>query len=267
MKKLILLSTLIFSLLSCKKEIEPYSIEKPIDDSIRIESIFYKIRNGYGDLYNDYTVSYVYESGKIKEIKNYLNRYNKIYEYESGLVINRKYYEIDEEKIVAIDSFLYDQNNLLKQVFGYSLDENKTQTLWRVRKFSHDSYGKIIKTEDYRMPENEKSFIREYSWEDQNVNKYKYYHSDETSIVNIEEFYEYDQSFNYQCLEIVDIDQPISVNNLSNMTLNDYLGQYEGIYSIENQFEYNDNDLPIKIVRHSLGIFDTYADTILITYQ
>ncbi len=51
------------------------------------------------------------------------------------------------------------------------------------------------------------------------------------------------------------------------MELYDYIGNYEGIYKIDMQYEYDENDLPKKIIRETYSAFDFFRDTLVINYE
>lgn len=252
---------------SCSdQDIEPYQIDKPIPESVKVKSIEYKIRSDIMSLNREYEEEYIYEEGKLIEIKKYQGRYNKIYRYLGEELQSRNLFDLEDNKLLAIDSFVYDYDDLLHGTLHYQIDENDNSQLRRKTEFYHNNAGQLIKAQYYRMPENEKTFTKEYIWQDSNVVNYRYYYVDENSTINIEEVSEYDQSLNHQCLNIVDIDEPISINNVVSMKLSDYIGNYDGILAYANEIEYNEHDLPTQIISRRIGVFNIFQDTITINY-
>ncbi|HFA49651.1 MAG TPA: hypothetical protein ENJ95_11625 [Bacteroidetes bacterium] len=269
MKKIALPALLLILLFSCKHE--PLTtgipvVQNPVS-TIKLKSIEYKIRNGYGDLNKDYITEYVYENNRIVGINNFLDRYDKRYTYTDGKVSERAYFDLNKNRVVAVDSFIYKPNGQLKEKKHYQTDENGLKIYRRKTKFYFGDNGKIKKSEDYRIPENELTFTHEYIWESGNIVRHKCYFEDGSSLSNIEEIFEYDQGQNHLALCIADIDEPQSKNNFSDMELSDFIGNYDGIFKIENEFEYNDDNLPEKIICSKRGVFDTFRDTLLIEYQ
>lgn len=264
MKNSLIFLILILVLLNscCKEKIEVPGIKYKQLDSIKIESISYKIRNSYGDLNKDYITSFSYTDDKITEITNHINKYDLIFSYSSEKLLTKKFFDIEDEKIVAIDSFIYNQSGLLREKLRYNFDENGLKILRIKTKFYYNSASQIRKKVDFRMPDEEATFSKSYTWEEGNIK--------EVTISNnswdITELYSYDQLNNFWCLNSADIDEPASKNNVLKMDLVDEIGIYEGLRSQENKIEYNEFDLPAKIFSTRITAFDVYNDTILINY-
>lgn len=228
---LILISLLGVFLNSCTKdEITPNNdggiLEHKIDDSesiysstkipnpIRIAWIDATIRNGFGDLNEDYISDYIYEDDKLVEITNYNKFFNAWYTYDGDKVSSRLKIYRDHLNIHGEyrDSFLYAPNGLLDEKWSYSYWYG-TWSFNRIERFYHNTDGKIIKMETYNPAGGPASYIKEYEWENGNIIKYKWYKLGGGSP-NIEAFYEYDQSNNHLQLNIVDVDEPTSNNRL-----------------------------------------------------
>lgn len=72
-----------------------------------------------------------------------------------------------------------------------------------------------------------------------------------------------------QCLNVADIDQPLSNNNAISMVLDDHRGTYDGTWTLEyiREMEYNEHGLPFEIVTAGVSFFNTFRSTITINYS
>ncbi len=253
---------------ACDDEItEPYTISVPPVAMVKVASIDYVSRSSPANQDVEYTVRYLYEGDQLVEIQNYLNLYNKRYTYNGDQVASRRLFDIAKARDIGIDSFFYNAYGLLEGVARYYVPETAPPDYQMKRLFSYHANGQLAKIEDFEMPESKLLFTREYEWDGENLANMILYYSEPQVLVDIKEEYEYDQANNYQRLFVADPDEPVTLNNLTRMNLTDRLGNFDGIYTVENEMTYNADNLPMQIIRKQFGVNDGAVDTIRINYQ
>lgn len=268
MKKLLYLALSVFTFSACDEEVtEPYTIPGPSLQLVKVASIDYKINSEFGNPEEEYTVTFHYEGDRLVEVQNDQNRYDKRYRYEGDQLVSRRLYRRASAREVLVDSFFYNAYGLLEGVASFALLEAGTPDYRLKRLFSYYPNGQLAKIEDFRMPENELLFTREYQWEGANLSSMLYYYVEQNVVVDIKEVYQYDSSINYRRLFHADPDEPLTQSNITSMELTDYIGNYDGIYDIKHEISYNQDDLPVQIIRRQLGVNGGSLDTIQIHYQ
>lgn len=269
-KRLLLSNTLLISLCFVACEQEPptsFQIEKPAQDSFRIDYIDYS--STVGNVFQDiirYRMEYEYtEDGKLSEVKNYYNFYDKKYRYDGDKVSSITLFD-KQSKAVAMDSFLYNDDGFLVNAFTYQIDDLVPISLREESYFFYDQSKGTLRRKEVHLSTSDNIFVSEYTWDKGNVVSRKQY-LDGGGGIDVLETFQYDQFDNYQCLSPVVIDEPISTNNITEMQLTDFAGNYDGTIMLRNEVLYNENDLPEKIISVKLNVFDVLIDTIYIKYQ
>ncbi|MEQ8242068.1 hypothetical protein [Fulvivirga sp.] len=240
-------------LCNCNTDIEPDLLPNSTIGLFRVDSIHHigVISLEQGDT-SDYTEIYLYENNRLVEIQNYQNEYNKVYYYHDAIISSRRWFSLLSKQFTQLDSFVYSNSgNLVKVLTFTRLSDNKLESNGEVTLF-YDNKGQLINKEHFNLFGTIKY---EYSWKSGNMVTEKSYELGSNQEGEIWSF-EYDNFDNYEYLNVVDIDVPISKNNI--LSASKIKGPNYDVHSrVEKVIEYNEWKLPSSIIIDYYGFGGT----------